>query len=70
MSWRTGASIFVQAWPTIKKEITDKDELKSFTKEFLAIFDKRDVDLYDLVDSLEDTELADIISVYQDEKYS
>ncbi len=36
----------------------------------LAIFDKRDVDLFDLEEMLEDSELNSIISTYREEKYN
>ncbi len=64
MSWRTGASILVQIWPTVKEEITDKEHLLKFGKELYQVFDNNDIDFMDVLG--EDEDLDKIIkAVYE-----
>jgi len=48
MSWRTGVGIFCDIWPTIKEQIKDDDIRKEFAKDLIDLFEKYDIDRYDL----------------------
>ncbi len=59
MSWRSGTSLFLEVWPSIKKHIPDDDLRKDFSKELIQLFSNWDMDPMDLADT--DPELDALI---------
>jgi hypothetical protein len=49
MSWRTGSSIFLEIWPIIEKNISNENELSSFSKDLIDLFVSHDMDIHDLL---------------------
>ena len=50
MSWRTGSKLFIEMWPLIQANITDREERIEFTGELLQVFAKQDMDTWDVED--------------------
>jgi hypothetical protein len=50
MSWRTGSKLFIEMWPLIQANITDKDERIEFTGELLRVFARQDMDTWEVED--------------------
>jgi hypothetical protein len=50
MSWRTGSKLFIEMWPLIEANITDREERIEFTGELLQVFAKQDMDTWDVED--------------------
>ena len=50
MSWRTGSKLFIEMWPLIQANITDKEERIEFTGELLQLFARLNMDSYDIED--------------------
>lgn len=50
MSWRTGSKLFIEIWPAIKANITDRNERIDFTANLLRLFVDHDMDTWDVED--------------------
>lgn len=50
MSWRTGSKLFIEMWPLIQANITDKEERIEFTGELLQVFARQDMDTWEVED--------------------
>ena len=50
MSWRTGSKLFIEIWPLIQANITDREDRIEFTGELLQIFTRQDMDAWDVED--------------------
>jgi hypothetical protein len=50
MSWRTGSKLFIEIWPVILSNITDREERIEFTGQLIKLFTKEDMDTYDIED--------------------
>ena len=50
MSWRTGTKLFVEMWPLIEANITDKEDRIRFTGELLKVFAREDMDTWEVED--------------------
>jgi hypothetical protein len=50
MSWRTGSTLFIEMWPLIQKNISDREERVEFTAQLLEIFINQDMDPFDVED--------------------
>ena len=50
MSWRTGSKLFIEIWPAVLSNISDKQERIEFAGQLLELFVKEDMDTYDVED--------------------
>jgi len=50
MSWRTGSKLFLQIWPAIKANITNREERIEFTAALIRVFVEEDMDTYEIED--------------------
>ena len=50
MSWRTGSKLFIEMWPLIHANITDREERIEFTGELLQVFVRQDMDTWEVED--------------------
>jgi len=50
MSWRTGSKLFIEMWPLIQANITDREERVEFTGELLQVFARQDMDTWEVED--------------------
>ena len=50
MSWRTGSKLFIEMWPLIQANITEREERIEFTGELLQLFARQDMDTWDIED--------------------
>jgi hypothetical protein len=50
MSWRTGSKLFIEIWPAILSNITDRQERIEFTGQLIELFAREDMDTYDIED--------------------
>jgi hypothetical protein len=50
MSWRSGSKLFVEIWPAIQANITDRQHRIEFTAKLLTLFEEDDMDPYDVED--------------------
>ena len=48
MSWRAGAKLFREAWPSIQSSIPESEVRHDFVRDFLDLLAKYDVDPTDL----------------------
>ncbi|UXY16364.1 hypothetical protein N8I74_04915 [Chitiniphilus purpureus] len=53
MSWRTGSTVFVEIWPVLEAHITDEEERDDIAVELINVFERRDMDVNDLLNSFE-----------------
>lgn len=50
MSWRSGSKLFIEIWPAIQANITDRQQRIEFTAKLLSLFSEDDMDTYDVED--------------------
>lgn len=50
MSWRSGSKLFIEIWPAIQANITDRQHRTEFTAKLLTLFVEDDMDPYDVED--------------------
>ncbi len=50
MSWRTGSKLFIEIWPLIQANISDRQQRVEFTGELLKVFVRGDMDAWDVED--------------------
>lgn len=48
MSWRDGARLFVEIWPSIQRHIPDEDLRAEFVRDLIDFFQQCDMDGADL----------------------
>lgn len=58
MAWRTGSKLFLEMWPLIESNITDRAERIDFTARLLRLFVEEDMDTYDVEDAHADVRAA------------
>jgi hypothetical protein len=58
MAWRTGSKLFLEMWPLIESNITDRVERIDFTARLLRLFVEEDIDTYDVEDAHADVRAA------------
>lgn len=50
MSWRMGGKLFVEIWPVIEANITERAQRIAFTAQLLKLFIQNDMDPWDVED--------------------
>ena len=65
MSWRTGSKLFVEIWPAIKANITDREERVRFTASLIRVFGNEDMDTWDIEDVDPDIRAAIVQAGYE-----
>ena len=58
MSWRTGSKLFLEIWPAILANITDREARIEFTARLLQMFSEEDMDTWDVEDAHPDIRAA------------
>lgn len=58
MSWRTGSKLFLEIWPSILANITDREARIEFTARLLQLFSEEDMDTWDVEDVHPDVRAA------------
>ena len=65
MSWRTGSRLFLEIWPAIKGNITDRQERIEFTAALIRVFVEEDMDTWEIEDVDEDVRKAIVQAGYE-----